>query len=41
MKTMVLITYSTISGISLGFGSNDSDKDGVSDKKDKCPTVLD
>ena len=26
-------------GISLGFGSNDSDKDGVSDKKDKCPTV--
>ena len=26
-------------GISLGFGSNDSDKDGISDKKDKCPSV--
>ena len=24
-------------GFSLGFGSGDADKDGVSDKKDKCP----
>lgn len=26
-------------GVALGFGSGDADKDGVSDKKDKCPDV--
>ena len=26
-------------GVALGFGSGDSDKDGVNDKKDKCPDV--
>ena len=26
-------------GLSLGFGSGDADKDGVSDSKDKCPSV--
>ena len=26
-------------GISYGFGGSDADKDGVSDKKDKCPSV--
>jgi len=34
------VSYSLISlGVSYGFGSGDSDKDGVSDKKDKCPDV--
>lgn len=28
-----------LAGLSYGFGSGDSDKDGVSDKKDKCPNV--
>ena len=26
-------------GVAVGFGSGDSDKDGISDKKDKCPDV--
>lgn len=26
-------------GVSFGFGTGDSDKDGVNDKKDKCPDV--
>lgn len=29
----------TSAGISIGLGSGDRDKDGVSDKKDKCPDV--
>ena len=34
------VSYSLVSlGVSYGFGSGDSDKDGVSDKKDKCPDV--
>ena len=34
------VSYSLISlGVSYGFGSGDSDKDGVNDKKDKCPDV--
>ena len=33
-------TYGLMSvGVSYGFGSGDRDKDGVSDKKDKCPDV--
>ena len=27
-------------GLSYNFGSGDSDKDGISDKKDKCPQVA-
>ena len=26
-------------GVAVGFGSGDADKDGISDKKDKCPDV--
>ncbi|MGB2171625.1 MAG: OmpA family protein [Flavobacteriaceae bacterium] len=26
-------------GVAIGFGSGDSDKDGVNDKKDKCPDI--
>ena len=29
----------TSAGISIGLGSGDSDKDGISDKKDKCPDI--
>lgn len=34
------VDYGVISvGLSYGFGAGDSDKDGVNDKKDKCPDV--
>ena len=34
------VDYSVISaGLTYGFGSGDADKDGIPDKKDKCPDV--